>query len=425
VNVLLIGSGGREHAIAWKLAQSHRLGRLYTMPGNPGTAGLGENLPGSVNDFDRIINLAREKSIDLVVVGPEDPLAAGLADRLAQAGVPTFGPHQAAARLEGSKAFAKDFMARHAIPTGGYKTFRDFGAAFEYFTHLAPRTSQLPVIKVSGLAAGKGVILPVNLSEAEMALREIMVEGRFGDAGAEVVIEERLMGREVSILAFSDGKTVLPLLPAQDHKRLLDGDQGPNTGGMGVFAPSPYCPSEFVARVTKSVLQPAVDGLAAEGTPFLGVLFAGLMMTETGPKVLEFNCRFGDPETQAVLPLLDGDLLEIMLACVDGRLADAAGEVRWKDAAAVCVVLASGGYPASYPKGLPIRGLDALPVGVLAFHAGTSERNGQILTNGGRVLGLTALGESFSDARHLAYEAVSRVEFEGMHFRRDIGGGAS
>ena len=453
MNLLLLGSGGREHALAWKLAQSPLLTHLYALPGNPGLAQHAELLPGSLADLPGIVALAKEKAIDLVVVGPEDPLAAGITDHLQAAGIPTFGPSQAAAQLESSKAFSKAFMARHNIPTASYQSFTDFDAALAYFRQCseqfvvgtsvpvfgaeAPTTnenldqkfplsiSHLPVLKASGLAAGKGVILPETLEEGERALREIMLDKRFGDAGAEVVIEERLTGREVSILAFSDGKTVVPMLPAQDHKRLLDHDEGPNTGGMGVFAPSPYCPPNLIQQAMKTAIQPVIDGMRAEGHPFVGVLFTGLMLTPNGPKVLEYNCRFGDPETQAVLPLLETDLLEIMLACVNGKLEALADHIRWKDAASVCVVLASGGYPESYPRGLPITGLDTLPNNVIAFHAGTKSENGQIQTNGGRVLGLTAVAPTMSEARALAYQAVEKVNFEGMHYRTDIAGESS
>ncbi|NUM48095.1 MAG: phosphoribosylamine--glycine ligase [Anaerolineales bacterium] len=445
MNLLLLGSGGREHALAWKLAQSPLLTHLYALPGNPGIAQYAEILPGSLTDLPGIVALASTKAIDLVIVGPEDPLAAGITDHLLAAGIPTFGPSQAAAQLESSKAFSKAFMARHNIPTARYQSFTDFDAALAYFRQwsvvsgqssipnsqfLIPN-SQFPVLKASGLAAGKGVILPETLEEGERALREIMLDKRFGDAGAEVVIEERLTGREVSILAFSDGKTVVPMLPAQDHKRLLDHDEGPNTGGMGVFAPSPYCPPELIQQAMETAIQPVIDGMRAEGHPFVGVLFAGLMLTPNGPKVLEYNCRFGDPETQAVLPLLDTDLIDIMLACIDGKLDQIAPTIRWKEAVSVCVVLASGGYPDSYPKGLPITGLDALPENVIAFHAGTAyppqsprgrgEERG-VVTNGGRVLGVTAVAPTMSEARALAYQGVEHIHFEGMQYRTDIAG---
>ncbi len=434
MKLLLLGSGGREHALAWKLAQSPKLTKLYALPGNPGIAQHAELLPGSVNDLDAIVAIAQAKAIDLVVVGPEDPLAAGLVDKLQAAGIPAFGPSQAAAQLEGSKSFAKAFMARHKIPTADYRNFTDFEEAMDYFqqysvvsnqysvfsSQYSVTSGQYPVIKASGLAAGKGVILPNTLEEGETALREIMLEGKFGAAGSEVVIEERLTGREVSILAFCDGKTVIPMIPAQDHKRLLDHDEGPNTGGMGVFAPSPYCPPALIQQALEATIQPVIDGLRAEGHPFVGVLYTGLMLTPNGLKVIEYNCRFGDPEAQAVLPLLETDLLDILLACVHGKLDTLADHIRWKDAASVCVALASGGYPESYPRGIPITGLDALPEGVIAFHAGTKAENGQILANGGRVLGLTAVAPTMSEARALAYEGVEQVHFEGMHYRTDI-----
>ncbi|GAB4581610.1 MAG: phosphoribosylamine--glycine ligase [Anaerolineales bacterium] len=430
MKVLLIGSGGREHALAWKLAQSSKLTKLYALPGNPGIAQHAELIPGSIADLDHIVAVAHEKAIDLVVVGPEDPLAAGITDKLQRSGIPTFGPSQTAAQLEGSKAFAKAFMARHNIPTAMYRTFTDFEEAMDYFQQCSVSSGeysvssiQYPVIKASGLAAGKGVILPNSREEAEKTLREIMLEGKFGDAGREVVIEERLEGREVSILAFCDGKTVVPMLPAQDHKRLLDNDEGPNTGGMGVFTPSPYCPPALIRQALETAIQPAIDGMRSEGHPFVGVLFTGLMLTPNGPKVLEYNCRFGDPETQAVLPLLETDLLEIMLACVNGKLDALADHIRWKDAASVCVVLASGGYPESYPRGLPITGLDTLPANVIAFHAGTKSENGQILTNGGRVLGIAAVAPSMSEARALAYQNITKIQFDGMHYRNDIAKG--
>lgn len=418
MRVLIIGSGGREHALAWKIAQSPRLTRLYVAPGNGGTA---ENVPIPVGDSDRLVAFAKEAQVDLTVVGPEAPLAAGIVDRFQAEGLRIFGPVQAAARLESSKAFAKAFMTRHGIPTARYATFRDYHAALRHLLSV----DYPVVIKASGLAAGKGVIVPDGLDEAEDALRQIMVERVFGAAGDAVVIEERLSGVEASLLAFCDGKTIVPMPPAQDHKRLLDGDQGPNTGGMGAFAPSPACPPALVAQIARTILQPAVDGLRAEGTPYVGVLYAGLMLTAAGPKVLEFNCRFGDPETQAILPLLDSDLLDILEACVEGRLSEM--DVRWREGACACIVLASGGYPNRYEKGHPITGLDAaaaLP-GVALFHAGTRrDATGQLLTDGGRVLGVTAVGDSLKQALAQAYAAVAQIQFKDMHYRRDIGGQA-
>jgi phosphoribosylamine--glycine ligase len=416
MKVLLVGSGGREHALAWKLAQSHALGEIYFLPGNPGTGQFGENIEGDVDNLDGIVDTAITKRVDLVVIGPEIPLALGLADRLSESEIPVFGPSSKAARIESSKAFAKDFMRRHSIPTARYCNFVDFEEALSYLS-----TLEYPfVIKASGLAAGKGVFLPDSILEAESVLRQVMVERSFGNAGDVVVIEERLSGREVSLLAFTDGNTVLPMPPAQDHKRLLDGDRGPNTGGMGVFAPSPYIRPEIEKQVVKDILQSVVDGLRKEGSPFVGVIYAGLILTESGPKVLEFNSRFGDPETQVILPLLESDLLTIMKSCVNGRLSRIGVEIRWRNAAAVCVVLASPGYPGRYPKNLPVSGLDRLPAGVIAFHAGTRMDDRGLLTNGGRVLGVTAVGSSLDVARHLAYDGASGIYFEGMHYRKDI-----
>jgi phosphoribosylamine--glycine ligase/phosphoribosylaminoimidazole synthetase len=415
MRVLIIGSGGREHALAWKIAQSPRLTRLFVAPGNGGT---GENVPIAAEDIDRLVAFAREAEVDLTVVGPEGPLAAGIVDAFQTAGLRIFGPVRAAARLEWSKAFAKAFMARHGIPTARYAAFDDYQAALR---HLFSVDYPI-VIKASGLAAGKGVIVPDCADDAEAALRQIMVEQSFGAAGNEVVIEERLSGVEASLLAFCDGTTAAPMPPAQDHKRLLDGDEGLNTGGMGAFAPTPACPPALVEQVVATVLQPTIDGLCTEGTPYQGVLYAGLMLTAEGPKVLEFNCRFGDPETQAILPLLEGDLLDIFDACVDGRLADM--EVRWQSGASACIVLASGGYPGRYEKGHPIAGLDAaaqIP-GAVVFHAGTRrDPSGQVVTDGGRVLGVTAVGDVLAQAVERAYTAAGQIRFEGMHYRRDIG----
>ncbi len=414
MNVLLVGSGGREHAIAWKVAQSPNLSRLYVLPGNPGMAALAECVALKIEDHAAVVRFCKEKRIDLVLIGPEAPLAAGLADDLSASGFRVFGPSRAAAQIEASKVFAKHFMARHGIPTARYAVFQRYAEAVEFLK----RVDYPVVLKASGLAAGKGVIVPETNEEAGAALEAMMVHREFGAAGEEVVIEERLRGPEVSLMAFSDGRTVAPMIPAQDHKRLLDGDQGPNTGGMGAYAPVPICPPEMVAEITETVLQPAVSGLRLEGRPFVGVLYAGLMLTESGPQVLEFNCRFGDPETQAVLPLLESDLLEIALACAEGRLQEV--KVRWKDGAAVCVVLASRGYPSAPEIGKPVHGLDALPPDVFCFHAGTRIVDGRLVTAGGRVLGVTGRGGSLAEAVQSAYDAVASIRFEGMHYRKDI-----
>jgi len=420
MNCLIVGSGGREHALAWKAARSPRLSHLYVAPGNGGTAlqnpeGRIRNVDLRVEDSAAVAAFCRAQNIDLVIIGPEAPLAAGLADELRSAGLRVFGPSQAAAQIEASKAFAKAFMVRHGIPTARYVAFTDF---YEAVGHLL-QIDYPVVIKASGLAAGKGVILPGCADEAEAALRQIMLDREFGSAGEEVIVEERLTGEEVSLLAFTDGVTVRPMPPAQDHKRLLDGDHGPNTGGMGAYSPAPICPPELTEQLTRTILQPAVDGLRAEGRPFTGVLYAGLMFTPAGPRVLEFNCRFGDPETQAILPLLDSDLLDIAEACADGRLAEV--PVKWKANAAACVVLASEGYPGSYPKGREIHGLEAVPADAIVFHAGTRLAEGKVLTAGGRVLGVTGRGDTLPEALRRAYAAVDAISFEGMQYRRDIG----
>lgn len=414
MNILLIGSGGREHAIAWKVAQSPKLSKLYIAPGNPGTADCGENVALDIRDHAAVIRFCQEKRIDLVIVGPETPLADGIADALAEAGIRCFGPKKAAAQIEASKVFSKHFMARHGIPTARYAAFSKLSDAL---AHLE-RIDYPIVIKASGLAAGKGVILPETKTEAESVLREMLEGGAFGAAGSEVVIEERMSGPEVSLMAFTDGKTVVPMLPAQDHKRIFDDDQGPNTGGMGAYAPAPIFTADLMEEAIETVLKPAVSGLRLEGTPFLGVLYAGLMLTAQGIRVLEFNCRFGDPETQAVLSLLETDLLEVAEACVTGKLAET--DVRWRAGAAVCVVLASRGYPEKAESGQPIS-IGGLPEGVVCFHAGTkTDAEGRLVTAGGRVLGVTAQAADLASAARLAYDAVEQVEFEGMQYRTDI-----
>jgi phosphoribosylamine--glycine ligase len=415
MNVLLIGSGGREHAIAWKVAQSKLLSGLYIAPGNPGTARLGENLAVKVNDFPGILQICGERKIDLVIVGPEAPLAEGLADMLTSEGIRVFGPSRAAAMIESSKVFSKDFMQRHGIPTARYATFTRLPEASAYLE----KVDYPVVIKASGLAAGKGVVLPENTEEAKANLSAMLSGNMFGEAGSEVVIEERLSGPEVTLLGFSDGKTVKAMVPSQDHKRALDGDQGLNTGGMGAYAPVPACPVEIVDELVKSVLQPAVDGLREEGSPFIGVLYGGFMLTQEGARVIEFNCRFGDPETEAILPLLESDLLEIALACADGRLEEV--EVQWKKGAAACVVVASGGYPGSYATRLPISGLDRDAADCFVFHAGTKAVDGRVVTAGGRVLCVTGWGKDLRSALGIAYSRIESIRFESMQYRKDIG----
>ena len=415
MKVLIVGSGGREHALAWKIAASKRLHRLYIAPGNPGTFSLGINLPISANDTAKLTEAAVNEKIDLVIIGPETPLAAGLADSLRQKGIAVFGPDKAAAQIESSKAFSKQFMQRHHIPTARFKVFGNYKEAAAYL-----RGCEEPiVIKASGLAAGKGVLLPEDKEEAMEMLYAVMVQRKFGDAGNEVVIEERLYGEEVSLMAFTDGVTVSPMIPVQDHKRLLDGDQGPNTGGMGAYAPVPACPPALAERITREVLQVAVDGLRKEGMPFVGVLYAGIILTSAGLRVLEFNCRFGDPETQVVLPLLKTDLLEIAKACTMGKLDQI--KVEWEDGAAACVVIASEKYPAKPITGRVISGLETPLKNGVVFHAGTREVDGTILTDGGRVLGVTGWGKDLPAALQNAYAAAESIQFEGMHYRRDIG----
>lgn len=397
MNIIVIGAGGREHALKWKLEQD------------------GHQVELSSPDVQSVV--MRHQSC--VIVGPEVPLAEGIVDQLNAQGVRVFGPTQAAAQLESSKAFAKRFMRRHVIPTANFEVFSDYNEAIK-FVHRLPFGSAGCVVKASGLAAGKGVIVCDDVDEADVALTRIMVEREFGGAGDEVIIEEKLSGPEVSLMAFCDGTTVKPMLPAQDHKRIFDGDKGPNTGGMGAFSPSPLMTSEDIQRCIETVLLPAVRGMAMEGAPYKGVLYAGLMLTANGPMVLEFNCRFGDPETQAVLPLLKTDLVDIANACIDGRLDQI--DIAWHEGAAACIVLASGGYPGAFKRGLPIHGLSDLPAGVMAFNAGVRRDGEQLLTDGGRVLGITARGDDLRDALQKAYAGVSYVSFDGMHFRRDIGG---
>lgn len=417
-NILLIGSGGREHALAWKLAQSPLTEKLYIAPGNAGTALVGENVAISAENIPELLTFAQQNNVTLTLVGPEVPLAHGLVDLFQSNGLTVFGPTQAAAQLESSKAFSKAFMARQGIPTAAYASFTDFEEAADYLKSL---TAGGVVVKASGLAAGKGVIVCDDKAEAFQALTEMMQEKQFGDAGAEVVIEERLVGDEVSLLALTDGKTVVPLVPARDHKRAFDNDEGLNTGGMGVYAPPPDLDADFVATMTREVLQKTVDGMAAEGNPFVGVLYAGLMLTEQGVKVLEFNCRFGDPETQVLMPLLESDLVELCLSCLDGTLS--ADNVHLHTGAAAAVVMASAGYPGAYEKGIAISGVesaDAL-LDTVVFHAGTTNKDGQLVTSGGRVLAVSAIGDTLDDAIDRAYAGVEQISFAGAHFRRDIG----
>ena len=417
MKVLIVGGGGREHTLAWKLAQSPRLTELLAAPGNPGIARLGRCLPVKDDAIDDLVAAARRERVDLVVVGPELPLSLGLADRCRAAGLAVFGPSQAAARLESSKAFAKDLMRRHGIPTAGFRTFDQAPAARDFCRELGAPL----VVKADGLAAGKGAIVCATLEEADRAIALCLEEQAFGASGRTVVIEEFMEGEEASFFAVCDGVSVLPLAAAQDHKTVYDDDRGPNTGGMGAYSPTPVMDDAMTARVMRDIVAPTLAAMAAEGVPYSGFLFVGLMIGAPGPRVVEFNCRFGDPECQAVLPRLDEDLLPLLETCAHGRGLPAA--LRWRPDASVCVVLTSGGYPGRYRTGLPIVGLDArggLP-GANVFHAGTAEAGGGFVTAGGRVLGVQALGADVPEAIARAYAAAERIRFEGVHFRRDIG----
>ncbi|MBZ0292904.1 MAG: phosphoribosylamine--glycine ligase, partial [Anaerolineae bacterium] len=386
--VLVVGSGGREHAIAWALRRSPQVRQIYVAPGNAGTANIATNVDIPADDIAGLATFAQANGVTFVVVGPEVSLAAGLVDAMIALSIPAFGPTRAAAQLEASKAFAKDFMRRHHIPTGDYQTFTDYEEAADYVTAL----DKPVVIKADGLAAGKGVLICDDAAEAQDALQQILVDRAFGDSGDTVLVEERLAGPELSVLAFSDGNHIAVMPCARDHKRVYDDDQGPNTGGMGAFAPAPGIPASLLTEIRETVLQPTIDGMAAEGTPYVGVLYAGLMLTDAGPKVLEFNCRFGDPETQVILPLLATDLMDIFIACVENSLNEL--NIQWHDEACATIVLASPGYPGSYPKGLPICGLDQLEQHpeAIVFHAGTAQQGDQVVTAGGRVLAVSATG---------------------------------
>ncbi|QMV41336.1 phosphoribosylamine--glycine ligase [Cohnella cholangitidis] len=415
MKVLVIGRGGREHAIIWALRKSAKINQIYCAPGNAGIAQLAENVDIGELEFARLVAFAKEKAIDLVVVGPDDPLAAGIVDEFEAASIPVYGPRKNAAEIEGSKIFMKDLLRKYNIPTAKYETFTDFEAASAYL-----KQQSLPiVIKADGLAAGKGVSVCFTREEADKALEETMVDKSFGAAGDKVVIEEFLEGQEMSILAFVDGDTVRAMSPAQDHKQVFDNDKGPNTGGMGTYSPLPHIPQSIIDDSIENIIKPTARAMVSEGRPFRGVLFAGLMITKDGPKTIEFNARFGDPETQVVLPRLETDLLDIFLASIDGTLKDI--DIQWSDEAAVCVVLASGGYPGSYPKGFPIEGLDQVNTpGALVFHAGTALKDGKVVTNGGRVLGIVGRGAGIAEARANAYAAAAGITFEGKQNRTDI-----
>jgi phosphoribosylamine---glycine ligase len=416
-DVLLVGGGGREHALAWKLAQSPGLGRMVAAPGNPGIAAHARCVPIKDTAIDQIVALAQQERPDLVVVGPETPLALGLADRLRAAGLAVFGGSAAAARLESSKAFAKDLMARHRIPTARFGTFRDAAAARRYCRELGAPL----VVKADGLAAGKGVVVCQSLEEADRAVAQCLEARAFGDSGLTVVIEEFLVGEEASFFALSDGTGVLPLVAAQDHKTVHDGDRGPNTGGMGAYSPAPVMDAGMQERVMREIVRPTIAAMAEEGAPYTGVLFVGLMITREGPKVIEFNCRFGDPECQAILPRLEDDLLALLLATATGKGLPPA--LAFSPRSSVCVVMTSAGYPGAYETGRAITGVEAAAglAGVNVFHAGTALAGGALVTAGGRVLGVQALGADVAAAIRTAYAAVERIRFDGVHYRRDIG----
>lgn len=417
MRILVIGSGGREHAIVWKLSQSKKVDKLYCAPGNGGISELAECVDIGVMDFDGQIAFAKENGIDLTVVAPDDPLAAGAVDAFEAAGLRAFGPNKAAAIIEGSKVFSKDLMKKYHIPTAGYEVFDNSVAAIAYIRE----QNRFPVVvKAEGLALGKGVIIAENLADAEKAVHEIMDDKVFGQAGGRIVVEEFLTGPEVSVLAFTDGKVVKPMVPAQDHKRALDNDKGLNTGGMGTFSPSRIYTDEVAAECMKNIFLPTMHAMNAEGRTFKGVLYFGLMKTADGVKVIEYNCRFGDPETQVVLTRLKTDLVDIFESVIDGTLSELS--IEWEDNAAVCVVMASGGYPQKYEKGYPITGIkQAESLGAIVFHAGTKREGDQYLTAGGRVLGVTATGENLDEAIRKAYSYVDVIDFQDAHFRHDIG----
>jgi len=419
MKVLLVGSGGREDALAWAISRSPNLKRLCCAPGNAGMSRRGEIVEIDAGDIEGLISHVRREGYDLVVVGPENPLVNGLADRLREIDVPVFGPSAAAARIEGSKVFAKELMARHGIPSAAFEVFDDAGLAREYLRSAA--TAYPLVLKADGLAAGKGVLFADDPAEAEAAVDELMVQKRFGRAGSRIVVEERLAGREASFFVLSDGERFVELATCQDYKRALDGDAGPNTGGMGTYSPSAYLTEELRGVIVDTIVRPTIAGMAAEGSPYRGVLYVGVMLTSEGPKVLEYNARFGDPETQVLMPRLDGDWLDLLHASATGRLDECSP--RWKPGAAVCVVMASGGYPGAYEKGAPITGLERAEAmdGVCVFHAGTTTApDGGCVTSGGRVLGVTAVGGGLAEARDRAYEATSAITWKDERHRADI-----
>ena len=417
MKVLIVGSGGREHAIAWSVAKSPKVDKIYCAPGNAGIAEFAECVNIKAMEFDKLVAFAKENAIDLTIIGMDDPLVGGVVDAFESEGLRVFGPRKNAAIIEGSKAFSKDLMKKYKIPTAAYENFTDPDEAIKYL-----ETAKMPIVlKADGLALGKGVLICNTLEEAKEGVKTLMLDKQFGDAGNEIVIEEFMTGREVSVLAFCDGKTIKCMTSAQDHKRAKDGDQGLNTGGMGTFFQSPFYNDEVEAFCEKYVYQSTIDAMASEGRPFTGILFTGLMITEDGPKVLEYNARFGDPEAQVVLPRMKNDIIDVMEACIDGKLSDV--ELEFEDNAAVCVVLASDGYPEKYDKGFEIKGLDTFKDkdGYYVFHAGTKFDGDKIVTNGGRVLGVVAKGEDLKAARANAYKATEWIDFANKYKRNDIG----
>lgn len=415
MKVLVVGGGGREHALCWKIAQRPDT-EVYVAPGNIGMVDVATLVNIKVDDIAGLVDFAKAEGIDLTVVGPELPLTLGIVDAFQEAGLACFGPNKAAAKLEGSKAFSKELMKKYGIPTAAFDTFTDVEKAKAFVDEIGVPC----VVKADGLAAGKGVIICMTREEADKAIEDMLTDHAFGDASATIVIEEYMVGPEVSVLAFADGKSVLPMVSAQDHKRIFDGDKGPNTGGMGAYSPAPVYTEALSAEVNKTIIEPTIAAMAAEGTPFTGILYTGLMLTEKGPRVLEYNVRFGDPETQPIMVRMKSDIVELFQACVDGKLDEATLE--WHDEAAVCVIMASGGYPASSEKGVPIHGLDDIAAEeAIVFHSGTAEKDGEIVTNGGRVLGVTAKDATIKGAIDKAYAAVEKINFDHMQFRRDIG----
>jgi phosphoribosylamine--glycine ligase len=417
MKILVVGGGGREHAIVWKLSQSPLVDKLYCAPGNGGIAQLAECVDIAATDIDAMVAFAEKQQMDMVFVAPDDPLVMGMVDAMEKKGIRAFGPRANAAIIEGSKVFSKELMKKYHIPTANYEVFTDSTEAIEYL-----KQGTFPaVIKAEGLALGKGVIIAQDIHEAEKAVKDIMDDKVFGESGSRIVIEEFLTGPEVSVLAFTDGKTIVPMVSAQDHKRAYDNDEGLNTGGMGTFSPSRLYTKEIADECMKTIFQPTVEAMAKEGRPFQGVLYFGLMMTKDGVKVIEYNCRFGDPETQVVLPRLKTDLVTICNAVIDRKLDTI--HIEWADNAAVCVVMASGGYPVGYKKGYEITGLDTVDEmdNLVVFHAGTKEENGRMVTNGGRVLGVTAVEDDLDKAIARAYEGVAQIQFQNAHYRKDIG----